>query len=110
MSQGLLEGTQLKDANYKPGTLVDNGHWRVEFDSMVQGKFLQNAYGVLRRSDRGGWNRSWYRPEYAQGIWGSNRQRNREPDRLSILLRLRTSSRLRDRSMRLSLLMPHCAG
>jgi fumarate hydratase class II len=30
--------TQLKDANYKPGTLLDNGRWRVEFDSMGQVK------------------------------------------------------------------------
>jgi fumarate hydratase class II len=36
MSQ--VEDTQLKDANYKPGTLVDNGRWRIEFDSMGQVK------------------------------------------------------------------------
>jgi fumarate hydratase class II len=38
MSQGLAEDTQLKDPIYKPGTLVDNGHWRIEFDSMGQVK------------------------------------------------------------------------
>ena len=36
MSQ--VEDVQLKDANYKPGTLVDNGRWRIEFDSMGEVK------------------------------------------------------------------------
>ena len=36
MSQ--VEDTQLKEANYKPGALLDNGRWRVEFDSMGQVK------------------------------------------------------------------------
>jgi fumarate hydratase, class II len=34
MSQ--VADTQLQDASYKPGTLVDNGRWRIEFDSMGQ--------------------------------------------------------------------------
>jgi fumarate hydratase class II len=38
MSQVQVEDTQLKDANYKPGTLLENGRWRVEFDSMGQVK------------------------------------------------------------------------
>ena len=32
------EDTQLKDGSYKPGTVVDNGRWRIEFDSMGQVK------------------------------------------------------------------------
>jgi fumarate hydratase class II len=40
MSQ--VEDTQLKDANYKPGTLVDDGRWRIEFDSMGQVKVPSN--------------------------------------------------------------------
>jgi fumarate hydratase, class II len=38
MLQVQVEDTQLKDADYKPGTLVDNGRWRIEFDSMGQVK------------------------------------------------------------------------
>lgn len=30
MSQ--VEDTQLNGASYKPGALVDNGRWRIEFD------------------------------------------------------------------------------
>jgi fumarate hydratase, class II len=37
MSQ-VIEDTELKDAHYKPGALVDNGRWRIEFDSMGQVK------------------------------------------------------------------------
>ncbi len=33
-----VEDTQIKDGKYKPGTLLDNGKWRVEFDSMGQVK------------------------------------------------------------------------
>jgi fumarate hydratase class II len=33
-----VEDTQLKDAIYTPGALVDNGQWRIEFDSMGQVK------------------------------------------------------------------------
>jgi fumarate hydratase, class II len=33
-----VEDTQLKDTNYKPGALVDDGRWRIEFDSMGQVK------------------------------------------------------------------------
>jgi fumarate hydratase, class II len=40
MSQ--VEDTQLKDSNYKPGTLVDDGRWRIEFDSMGQVKVPSN--------------------------------------------------------------------
>jgi fumarate hydratase, class II len=40
MSQ--VEDTQLKDASYKPGTLLDNGRWRIEFDSMGQVKVPAN--------------------------------------------------------------------
>jgi fumarate hydratase class II len=36
MSQ--VEDTQIKDGTYKPGTLLDGGRWRVEFDSMGQVK------------------------------------------------------------------------
>src|ERR1700742_1900706 len=36
MSQ--VEDTQLRDTAYKPGTLLDDGRWRVEFDSMGQVK------------------------------------------------------------------------
>jgi fumarate hydratase class II len=36
MSQ--VEDTQLKDAIYTPGALVDGGQWRIEFDSMGQVK------------------------------------------------------------------------
>jgi fumarate hydratase, class II len=36
MSQ--VEDTQLKESNCKPGTLVDDGRWRIEFDSMGQVK------------------------------------------------------------------------
>ena len=36
MSQ--VEDTQLSGTNYTPGTLLDNGIWRVEFDSMGQVK------------------------------------------------------------------------
>jgi fumarate hydratase, class II len=38
MPQAQIEDTQLKDATYEPGTLVDNGHWRIEFDSMGEVK------------------------------------------------------------------------
>jgi len=31
-----LEDTQLTHVNYKPGTTLENGKWRVEFDSMGQ--------------------------------------------------------------------------
>ncbi len=34
----LVEDTQLKDAIYTPGALVDGGKWRIEFDSMGQVK------------------------------------------------------------------------
>jgi fumarate hydratase class II len=34
----LVEDTQLKDAVYTPGALVDGGQWRIEFDSMGQVK------------------------------------------------------------------------
>ena len=37
-----VEDTQLKDANYKPGALVDDGRWRIEFDSMGQVKVPSN--------------------------------------------------------------------
>jgi fumarate hydratase class II len=40
MSQ--IEDTQLKDTSYKPGTLVDDGRWRIEFDSMGQVKVPSN--------------------------------------------------------------------
>jgi len=40
MSQ--VEDTQLKDPKYKPGTLVDDGRWRIEFDSMGQVKVPSN--------------------------------------------------------------------
>ena len=33
-----VEDTQIKDGHYKPGTLLDNGKWRVEFDPMGQVK------------------------------------------------------------------------
>src|SRR5580704_3840949 len=33
-----VEDTQLTDVSYKPGTLLDRGKWRVEFDSMGQVK------------------------------------------------------------------------
>jgi fumarate hydratase class II len=33
-----VEDTQLTDVSYKPGTLLDGGKWRVEFDSMGQVK------------------------------------------------------------------------
>ncbi|WP_128912179.1 class II fumarate hydratase [Granulicella sibirica] len=33
-----VEDTQIKDGTYKPGTLLENGRWRVEFDSMGQVK------------------------------------------------------------------------
>ncbi len=33
-----VEDTQIKDGNYKPGTLLENGKWRVEIDSMGQVK------------------------------------------------------------------------
>jgi len=31
-----VEDTQIKDGRYKPGTLLEDGKWRVEFDSMGQ--------------------------------------------------------------------------
>ena len=31
-----VEDTQIKNGNYPPGTLLDDGKWRVEFDSMGQ--------------------------------------------------------------------------
>src|ERR1700722_7578044 len=31
-----VEDTQIKDAHYQPGTILDGGKWRVEFDSMGQ--------------------------------------------------------------------------
>jgi fumarate hydratase class II len=40
MSQ--IEDTQLKNTNYKPGALVDDGRWRIEFDSMGQVKVPSN--------------------------------------------------------------------
>jgi fumarate hydratase class II len=40
MSQ--VEDTQLKDAIYTPGALVDGGQWRIEFDSMGQVKVPAN--------------------------------------------------------------------
>jgi len=33
-----VEETQISNANYKPGTILDDGRWRVEFDSMGQVK------------------------------------------------------------------------
>ena len=33
-----VEDTQIKDGHYKPGTILDDGKWRVEFDSMGQVK------------------------------------------------------------------------
>jgi fumarate hydratase, class II len=36
MSQ--IEDTQLSNLNYKPGATLDDGHWRVEFDSMGEVK------------------------------------------------------------------------
>jgi hypothetical protein len=33
-----VEDTQIKNGTYKPGTLLDDGKWRVEFDSMGQVK------------------------------------------------------------------------
>ena len=33
-----VEDTQIKDGQYKPGTLLDDGKWRVEIDSMGQVK------------------------------------------------------------------------
>ncbi len=33
-----VEDTQIKDGHYKPGTILDDGRWRVEFDSMGQVK------------------------------------------------------------------------
>ena len=33
-----IEDTQIKDGLYKPGTLLEGGKWRVEFDSMGQVK------------------------------------------------------------------------
>ena len=33
-----IEDTQVKDGKYKPGELLENGKWRVEFDSMGQVK------------------------------------------------------------------------
>ena len=33
-----VEDTQIKDGTYKPGTLLENGKWRVEIDSMGQVK------------------------------------------------------------------------
>src|SRR5215475_15030632 len=38
MSQVQIEDSQLNDVNYKPGTLIDDGRWRIEFDSMGQVK------------------------------------------------------------------------
>jgi fumarate hydratase, class II len=34
----MLQDTQLTDVNYKLGTLLDGGKWRVEFDTMGQVK------------------------------------------------------------------------
>ena len=33
-----VEDTQIRHGNYQPGTLLDDGQWRVEFDSMGQVK------------------------------------------------------------------------
>jgi len=33
-----VEDTQIRNGTYKPGTLLDDGKWRVEFDSMGQVK------------------------------------------------------------------------
>ena len=33
-----VEDTQIKDGQYKPGTLLEDGKWRVEIDSMGQVK------------------------------------------------------------------------
>jgi fumarate hydratase class II len=35
-----VEDTQIKDGQYTPGTILDDGEWRVEFDSMGQVKVL----------------------------------------------------------------------
>ena len=35
-----VEDTQIKDGHYTPGTILDDGKWRVEFDSMGQVKVL----------------------------------------------------------------------
>ena len=40
MSQ--MEDTQIKNGNYKPGTILEDGKWRVEFDSMGQVKVPAN--------------------------------------------------------------------
>jgi fumarate hydratase, class II len=37
-----VEDTQIQDGSYKPGTLLDEGTWRVEFDSMGQVKVPTN--------------------------------------------------------------------
>jgi hypothetical protein len=34
----IREDTQIKDGHYAPGTILDDGKWRVEFDSMGQVK------------------------------------------------------------------------
>jgi fumarate hydratase class II len=33
-----VEDTQIKEGNYEPGTVLDDGRWRVEVDSMGQVK------------------------------------------------------------------------
>jgi fumarate hydratase class II len=38
-----VEDTQIKDGRYAPGTILDDGKWRVEFDSMEQVKVLAGA-------------------------------------------------------------------
>jgi fumarate hydratase class II len=45
-----IEDTQLTDVNYQPGTLLDGGKWRVEFDSMGQVKCPRIDCGARRHS------------------------------------------------------------
>lgn len=49
-----VEDTQIKNGAYKPGTLLDDGKWRVEFDSMGQVKVpAGRLWGAqTQRSDR----------------------------------------------------------
>jgi len=52
-----VEDTRIKDGHYAPGTILDDGKWRVEFDSMGQvkvpgGSTLGSADATFARSLR----------------------------------------------------------
>jgi hypothetical protein len=48
-----LEDTQLTDVSYKSGTTLENGKWRVEFDSMGQLLHFVEVANLFDQGKRG---------------------------------------------------------